>query len=494
VLSATVLIPAHNEETSIGELVRACLERSYPIDEMIVVADACTDATAERAREAGARVLEVDYQDKATSQNAALWEIESDVIIGFDGDTCPEPGCIELMMEDLNERGYDATCSTILPMQPCGFFIRARRFSYALGRRWWRLCQAQVGRIQVLTGASYAFKTSVIKAVGGFPSGLISADMDATWAMHADGYKLGYAARAVALTVDPESFTVWRAQMRRWASGYAQNMAKYRRHLLHPRSLLVVGTALFDLVSLFWSWTFFAYLLTSGHGHLLFSVYAIYFAAHVVLNIGLVATIVGPKEAVLGFLPWFLVNFYTRWLYIAALFREWVLGRHYASWTGRQGRATVITPMSRGRKIVLTSVGTAVAVGLVIGDAGRANVSLPGIAVLVLATAAAGTFALSFLCMTRHLTLVGFMCSALSGGVALTMTAEPNAGDWRYFWCLGFIALTVSVVGAVFAYLSEEAQIDCDLDTTFAVSAAPGPVLAAQPSLRAAGGSSALWH
>jgi len=74
------------------------------------------------------------------------------------------------------------------------------------------------------------------------------------------------------------------------------------------------------------------------------------------------------------------------------------------------------------------------------------------------------------------------------------MTAEPNAGDWRYFWCLGFIALTVSVVGAVFAYLSEEAQIDCDLDTTFAVSAAPGPVLAAQPSLRAAGGSSALWH
>ncbi len=283
-LSATVLIPAHNEETSIGELVRACLEQSYPIDEVIVVADACTDATAERAREAGARVLEVDYQDKATSQNAALWEIESDVIIGFDGDTCPEPGCIELMMEDLNERGYDATCSTILPMQPCGFFIRARRFSYALGRRWWRLCQAQVGRIQVLTGASYAFKTSVIKAVGGFPSGLISADMDATWAMHADGYKLGYAARAVALTVDPESFTVWRAQMRRWASGYAQNMAKYRRHLLHPRSLLVVGTALFDLVSLFWSWTFFAYLLTSGHGHLLFSVYAIYFAAHVVLK------------------------------------------------------------------------------------------------------------------------------------------------------------------------------------------------------------------
>jgi cellulose synthase/poly-beta-1,6-N-acetylglucosamine synthase-like glycosyltransferase len=191
--------------------------------------------------------------------------------------------------------------------------------------------------------------------------------MDATWAMHAAGYRLGYAADAVALTVDPESFTVWRAQMRRWASGYAQNMAKYRRHLLHPRSLLVVGTALFDLVSLFWSWIFFGYLIATGHGRLLLTVYAVYFGAHVVLNIGLVATVVGVREALVGFVPWFLVNFYTRWLYIAALFREWVLGRHYASWTGRQGRATVITPMTRRRKLVLAAVTALVLVAAAIG-------------------------------------------------------------------------------------------------------------------------------
>jgi glycosyltransferase involved in cell wall biosynthesis len=52
VLSATVLIPAHNEEGSIAHLVHACLDQAYPIDEVIVVADACTDATADRAREA----------------------------------------------------------------------------------------------------------------------------------------------------------------------------------------------------------------------------------------------------------------------------------------------------------------------------------------------------------------------------------------------------------------------------------------------------------
>jgi biofilm PGA synthesis N-glycosyltransferase PgaC len=359
--SATVLVPAHNEESSIAELIRACLDQPYPIDEVIVVADSCTDETAARAREAGARVVEVECQDKATSQNTVLSTITSDVIIGFDGDTCPEPGCIELMMKDLNENGYDATCSTILPMQPKGFFIRARRFSYALGRRWWRLCQAQVGCIQVLTGASYAFKTSAINAVGGFPSGLISADMDATWAMHKAGFKLGYTAKAVSLTVDPESFTVWRAQMRRWASGYAQNMAKYRREILRPSALLVVGSAIFDLFSLFWGYAFIVYALMTGHGHTLFSVYIVFFAAHILLNIILVSTVVGVREALLGFVPWFFINFYTRWLYIAALLREWVLGRHYASWTGRQGRATVITPMTARRKKGLAAISLAIA-------------------------------------------------------------------------------------------------------------------------------------
>jgi cellulose synthase/poly-beta-1,6-N-acetylglucosamine synthase-like glycosyltransferase len=157
--------------------------------------------------------------------------------------------------------------------------------------------------------------------------------MDATWAMHAAGYKLGYAGNAVALTVDPESFTVWRAQMRRWASGYAQNMAKYRRHLLHPKALLVVGTALFDLVSLFWSWAFFAYLVGTGRGGMLLSIYAVYFGLHVVLNVTLVATVV-------AFVPWFLVNIYTRWLYLAALFREWILAA-----TTRPGRPSA---QSRG--------------------------------------------------------------------------------------------------------------------------------------------------
>jgi cellulose synthase/poly-beta-1,6-N-acetylglucosamine synthase-like glycosyltransferase len=350
--SATVLIPAHNEAETVYRLVRACVDQPYPLEDIIVVADACTDDTADKAWQAGATmVLEVNYQDKALSQNAALWDIRSDVIVGFDGDTIPEPDCIELMVRDI-ENGYDATCATVLPIQPRGFWIRARRFAYALGRRWWRLCQAQVGRIQVLTGAAYVFKTEAIKGVGGFPGGLISADMDATWALHRARRKLGYAGDAVALTYDPETFHVYKQQMRRWSSGYFQNMAKYRRELLHPKSMLVVWTAMFDLCCLFAYEVGFAVALATRH-FLLVETFGLWLGLHAIITTVLVATVVGPKEAVLGYFPYLIVNYYNKWLYLCAFVREWILGRHYTSWTGRQGRKTEITKMTRKHRVGL---------------------------------------------------------------------------------------------------------------------------------------------
>jgi cellulose synthase/poly-beta-1,6-N-acetylglucosamine synthase-like glycosyltransferase len=352
-LTATVLIPAHNEGPAIAETVRACFDQPYPVEQVIVVADSCTDDTVEHARRAGAAVIETEFRDKASNQNAALPLINTDAVVGFDGDTLPTPDCIQLMMADL-EAGFDATCATILPRQERGFLIRARRFSYAMGRRWWRLCQAKVGRMQVLTGAAYAFRTEAIRNVGGFPNGLISADMDATWALHKDGYKVGYTPKAVALTQDPVTFREYRDQMRRWAAGYFQTMAKYRRQLVSWRSLLVVGTALFDLVSLFAFYGLLAFWLITGTGAPLVAGWVAWLGVHMVVNLTLVATVVGLRQAAMGLVPWLVMNTYNRWLYIAAMFREWVLGKHWASWTGRHGYAKQITPMSRRRKAVFT--------------------------------------------------------------------------------------------------------------------------------------------
>ncbi|MEU1273015.1 glycosyltransferase family 2 protein [Streptomyces sp. NPDC005799] len=374
-LTVTVLIPAHDEAATIERCIHAARTSSYPVERIVVVADACSDNTAELARSAGADlVLETDFKDKAAAQNAALWDITSDITIGFDGDTWPDPDCIRLMMEHIERDGLDATCSTILPAQgavvpyskttgwgraEAAFFTRQRRFAYALGRRWWRLCQAKVGRIQVLTGACYAFKTAAIQGIGGFPNGLITADMDATWALHGAGYKLDYTGDALAYTLDPEDFRTYRNQMRRWSSGYYQNMAKHRRQLKNWRSLLVVGGAIFDLVSLFFAEGYLIWSAVTGTHEALLKAFLFWTAVHTIVSSVLVATVVGVREAVYGVVPYTLVNYYNKWLYLCGFTREWILGRHYASWTGRQGRKTVITPMTAARRRTLSILAAA---------------------------------------------------------------------------------------------------------------------------------------
>ena len=56
---ASVVIPAHNEEAVLGRCLRVLLAGSTPGElDVVVVANACTDRTAEIAREAGVRVVE----------------------------------------------------------------------------------------------------------------------------------------------------------------------------------------------------------------------------------------------------------------------------------------------------------------------------------------------------------------------------------------------------------------------------------------------------
>ena len=58
-LKFDIIIPAHNEEAGIARTVTNLSRLDWPeeLRRIVVVADNCSDATAERAREAGATVL-----------------------------------------------------------------------------------------------------------------------------------------------------------------------------------------------------------------------------------------------------------------------------------------------------------------------------------------------------------------------------------------------------------------------------------------------------
>ena len=187
-MTISVLIPAHNEGAVLHECLAAIRGQTIPVDQIVVVADACTDNTVEVARSVGCDVIETNEQAKAASQDAGLAYVTGEYLVCVDADTVLAPDVVEKFMAELDH--VDATCANMLPMpQQRGFWVANRRFAYALGRYWWRWCQAEIGRLMVLSGCAYALKTETVRSIGGFPGQLITCDMDLTWSLYGAGYR-----------------------------------------------------------------------------------------------------------------------------------------------------------------------------------------------------------------------------------------------------------------------------------------------------------------
>jgi glycosyltransferase involved in cell wall biosynthesis len=121
--AVAVVVPAHDEE----ELLPACLAalrraaRPFPGAHLVVVADACADRTAERAREAGAAVVEIQARSvgaaRAAGFAAALRrtrDIDPSAVwlATTDADTLVPPGWLTRQVAYAGQ-GFDATVGTV---------------------------------------------------------------------------------------------------------------------------------------------------------------------------------------------------------------------------------------------------------------------------------------------------------------------------------------------------------------------------------------------
>jgi glycosyltransferase involved in cell wall biosynthesis len=88
----SVVIPALNEEEPIAGVVRECFATSVP-NEVIVVDNHSADRTADRAREAGARVVTAPRgYGRACAAGVRALSPECEIVVFIDGDgsDCPE--------------------------------------------------------------------------------------------------------------------------------------------------------------------------------------------------------------------------------------------------------------------------------------------------------------------------------------------------------------------------------------------------------------------
>lgn len=105
VRAVSVVIPSHNAEEMIAEVVAAVRAQERPgvTLEVIVVDDASGDDTPGRARAAGARVLSVPAQkaggNPAAARNLGAEASSGDPIVFLDADCIPAPGWLDALLE-----------------------------------------------------------------------------------------------------------------------------------------------------------------------------------------------------------------------------------------------------------------------------------------------------------------------------------------------------------------------------------------------------------
>jgi len=93
-----ILVPAHNEELVIGRCLEAIAPELRARDSVLVVADRCSDATAQIARSLGATVLERGPEEepgRAAARQAGLEyarELDWDAVLMIDADSVVQPG------------------------------------------------------------------------------------------------------------------------------------------------------------------------------------------------------------------------------------------------------------------------------------------------------------------------------------------------------------------------------------------------------------------
>jgi len=104
-VEVSVVIPAFNEEETIGDVV-ARIRRVGPGFEILVVDDGSSDATAERAKAAGATVIRNPYNlGNGASVKMACLRAKGDVIVMLDADGQHPAEAIPMLLADIGD--YD---------------------------------------------------------------------------------------------------------------------------------------------------------------------------------------------------------------------------------------------------------------------------------------------------------------------------------------------------------------------------------------------------
>ena len=242
-----ILIAARNEENVIGNLIESIQLQDYPSEliDIFVVADNCSDSTADIARKKGAIVFE-RYNNKEIGKGYALDFLikaikdkyknnEYDAYIVFDADNLVDKSFI-FQMNKTYSLGYDVVSSF--------------RSSKNYGENWitsgssiWFLHKSLYMKFKMLSnldcdisGTGFLFSNKVLDFYNGWKFHLLTEDVEFSINNRINNIKSGYSDLAIIYDEQPDKFSDYVSQRMRWTKGNIQVYKKHWKEILRQSS------------------------------------------------------------------------------------------------------------------------------------------------------------------------------------------------------------------------------------------------------------------
>ncbi|MFE8604140.1 exopolysaccharide biosynthesis GT2 family glycosyltransferase EpsU [Archangium violaceum] len=239
-LKFDIIIPAHNEEAGIARTVSNLSRVDWPVElrRILVVADNCADATADRAREAGATVLVRHNQELRGKGYALQHAFErsladgfADAVVVVDADTEVTPNLLHAFALRL-EAGAQAVQAHYGVLNPhASWRTRLMAVAMALFHKVRSLGRERLGVSCGLRGNGMCFTHAIIRQVPHEAFSIVE-DLEYGIRLGKAGQRVHYAWEAEALGEMVTSEKAARSQRRRWDGGRMAMTRKFGLPLL----------------------------------------------------------------------------------------------------------------------------------------------------------------------------------------------------------------------------------------------------------------------
>ena len=234
------IIPAHNEEKVISNLVESLKNQNYDksLYDIYVIADNCTDETAKKAKEAGAIVYERFDEEHKTKGYALNWFLQQkieedapyDAFCIFDADNIVDVNFLKAMNKKLCQ-GEDVVQGYRDIKNPSDSWVSAGyAIFYWTMNRFYHLARYNLGLSPLINGTGFMVKFDVVKPEG-WNTKTLTEDIEFSLKRIIAGKKLGWATDAIVYDEQPVGFKQSWSQRSRWTVGHIQCLKEYTKPL-----------------------------------------------------------------------------------------------------------------------------------------------------------------------------------------------------------------------------------------------------------------------